>query len=114
MFGSHTSLTVLTLHPLWHMIEVHMNWYLVNLPLQFNSVDNINSLCYLDDYAKESKFRLELAHSRARLMLDYNKIKQKIRYDKNSIDFDLKIRDQVLLKNETGHILEFKYIGRIQ
>jgi len=33
--------------------------------------------------------RLELAHKRTRLMLDNYKIKQKIRYDKNSLDFDL-------------------------
>jgi len=30
-----------------------------------------------DDCAKESKFRLQLAHKRARPMLDNNKIKQK-------------------------------------
>jgi len=45
-----------------------------NLPIQFNSVDNIGPLYNLDDYAKESKFRLELVHKRARLMLYNNKI----------------------------------------
>jgi len=60
---------------------------------------------------KETKFRLEQAFKRARLILESNKIKQKCYYDKNCLDFDLKIGDQVLLKNETGHKLEYKYTG---
>jgi len=46
-------------------------------------------------YAKESKFRLEQAFKRARLMLEFHKKKQKIRYDNNTLNFDLKIGDQV-------------------
>jgi len=42
-------------------------------------------------------------------MLESHKLKQKISYDKTSLDFDLKIGDQVLLKNETGHKLDYKY-----
>jgi len=59
-----------------------------NLPQHFNSIDKIKPLYNVDDYAKESKFRLEQ-------ILD--------------LDFGLKIGDQVLLKNETGHKLDFKY-----
>jgi len=65
--------------------------------LIFGRTANIDPLYNLVDYAKEAKFRLELAHKSARLMLDNNKIKQKIRYDKNNKDFDLKIGDQVLI-----------------
>jgi len=75
-FSSHTSLTALTLHPLWHMIIVHMSWYLVEqqtCQYKINSVDTIDPLYNLDDYAKESKFRIELAHKRARLILDNKK-----------------------------------------
>jgi len=74
-----------------------------NLPKHFNSIDKIYPLYNIKDYAKESKFRLEQAIKRARLMLESHELKQKISYDKTSLDFDLKIGDQVLLKNETGH-----------
>jgi len=83
----------------------------LNLPQHFNSIDKIKPPYIVDDYAKESKFRLEQAFKRARLMLECHKKKQKIRYDKNTLDFDLRIGDQVLLKNETGHKLDFKYTG---
>jgi len=82
-----------------------------NLPKHFNSIDKIKPLYNIEDYAKESKFRLEQAIKRARLMLESHKLKQKISYDKTSLDFDLKIGDQVLLKNETGHKLDYKYTG---
>jgi len=39
-----------------------------NLPKHFNSVNRIEPLYNTDDYAKESKFRLEQAFKRARLM----------------------------------------------
>lgn len=60
-FGSHTSLTVLTPHPLWHMIIVHELVFgrTANLPIQFKSVDSLDPLYNLDDYVKESKFRLD-------------------------------------------------------
>jgi len=50
-----------------------------NLPQHFNSIDKIKPLYNVDDYAKESKFRLEQAFKRARLMLESHKKKQKIR-----------------------------------
>jgi len=56
-----------------------------NLPQHFNSIDKIKPLYNVDDYAKESKFRLEQAFKRARLMLESHKKKQKIRYDKKKI-----------------------------
>jgi len=53
-----------------------------NLPKHFNSVDWIEPLYNIDDYAKESKFRLEQAFKRAKLMLEFHKQKQKISYDR--------------------------------
>jgi len=44
-------------------------------------------------------------------MLEFHKQKQKISYDKSTLDFDFKIGKQVLLKNKTGHKLYFKYTG---
>jgi len=82
-----------------------------NLPKHFNSVERIEPIYNIDDYAKETKFRLEQAFKRARLILESNKRKQKFYYDKNCFDFELKIGDQVLLKNETGHKIEYKYTG---
>ena len=82
-----------------------------NLPKQLNSIDRIEPIYNIDDYAKEVKFRLETAYKRARLMLESNKAKQKELYDSKVLDFNLNIGDQVLLKNETGHMLEPVYIG---
>jgi len=60
----------------------------LNLPKHFNSIDKIKPLYNIEYYAKESKFRLEQAIKRARLMLETHKLKQKISYDKTSLDFD--------------------------
>jgi len=38
-----------------------------NLPKQFNSIEPIYNI---DDYAKESKHRLEVAYKRARIMIE--------------------------------------------
>ena len=78
---------------------------------QFKEVDEITPLYNIDDYAKEAKFRLEVAHKRAQQLLDRNKLRQKINYDKNTVDCNFNIGDLVLLSNETGHKLEEKYKG---
>ena len=46
-----------------------------NLPKHFNSIDTIDPLYNIDDYAKEVKFRLETAYKRARIFLEKNKAK---------------------------------------
>ena len=78
---------------------------------QFNEVDRISPLYNVDNYAKEVKFRLEVANKRAQLLLNKHKQNQKLVYDRNSIDISLKAGDLVLLKNETGHKLEQQYKG---
>jgi len=52
-----------------------------NLPKQFNSIENIEPIYNKDDYAKESKYRLEVAYKRAKIMIEENKKNNKILYD---------------------------------
>ena len=82
-----------------------------NLPKQFNSIDNIETIYNIDDYAKESKYRIEVAYKRARVLLEANKNRNKILYDQKVRNIDISVGDQVLLKNETGHKLDPKYTG---
>lgn len=82
-----------------------------NLAKQFSNIDNIDPIYNIDDYAKEVKFRLENAYKRARILLESNKVKQKTSYDNKVSDFKLKVGDNVLIRNETGHKLEPTYLG---
>jgi len=82
-----------------------------NLPKHFKSIDSVEALYNIDDYAKESKYRLEVAYKRARVMLEANKNRNKLLYDHKANDIDISLGDQVLLKNETGHKLDPKYTG---
>lgn len=79
--------------------------------LQINEVDQISPLYNVDNYAKEAKYRLEIALKRAQLLLNKHKEKQKENYDRNTLDYNFTIGDLVLLKNESGHKLDKKYIG---
>jgi len=82
-----------------------------NLPKQFNTIKNIEPIYNIDDYARESKYRLEIAHKRARIMIEENKRKNKEFYDLTANDIDIYIGNKVLLKNEIGHKLDSKYTG---
>jgi len=42
------------------------------LPKQFNTIKNTEPIYNIDDYAGESKCRLEIAHRRARIMIEEN------------------------------------------
>jgi len=76
------------------------------LSKEFNSIDKIESLYNIEDYAKEFMFRLEQAYKRTILMLETNK--QKRNYDEYSLNFEIKIK---IKKNDVGHKLDFKYAG---
>jgi len=52
-----------------------------NLPKQINSIEIIEPIYNIDDYARESKYRLEEAYKRARIMKEKNKNNNKILYD---------------------------------
>ena len=78
---------------------------------QIFNVDKVEPLYNIEDYAIETKFRLEVAYKRAQQLLDRNKLKQKLNYDRDIIDYNFRIGDLVLLKNEAGHKLETQYKG---
>lgn len=82
-----------------------------NMFQQFTEVDTITPLYNVNNYAKEAKFRLEVAHKRAQTLLDRHKLRQKSNYDRNVTDDKFSVGDMVLLKNETAHKLDPKYKG---
>jgi len=43
-----------------------------SLPKQFNSIDIIETIYNIDDYANESKYRWEVAYKRARIWIEKN------------------------------------------
>jgi len=47
------------------------------LPKQFNTIKNIEPIYNVDNYARESKYRLKIAHKTARIMIEENKRKKK-------------------------------------
>ena len=77
------------------------------LPKQFidlNKTNYIDPIYNLDDYSKEIKFRLELVYKRARIMLEKDKAYRKLPYDEKTKNFELKIGDKVLTRNEMAQI----------
>lgn len=78
---------------------------------QFTEVDTITPLYNVNNYAKEAKFRLEVAHKRAQTLLNRHKLRQKSNYDRNVTDDKFSVGDMVLLKNETAHKIDPKYKG---
>lgn len=58
------------------------------------------------DYAKELKFRIEVAYKRVRTLKDLEKEKRKIEYDKKVKYIALEIETLLHLKNNTPHKLE--------
>ena len=78
---------------------------------QFTNVQKITPLYNIEDYVKEVRYRLEIAHKRAKEQIDRYKEKQKLFYDKTALDYKFKIGDLVLVKNEVGHKLDRQYKG---
>jgi len=77
----------------------------------WQNIEFPNIVYNIDDYAKESKYRLEIAHKRARIIIEENKRKNIEFYDLKAKDIDIFMGDKVLLKNEIGHKLDSKYTG---
>lgn len=80
------------------------------LPADF-AKHTIDPLYNVDNYAKEAKFRLQMAMDRARRYLQQAKEKRKLLHDKSVKELNIKSGDQVLLVNETGHKLEEQFNG---
>ena len=77
----------------------------------FGEIDRVAPLYNVDNYAKEAKYRLEIALKAAKQLLEVNQMKQKNNYDKDLLDYNFKIGALVLLKNDNGHKLEQSYKG---
>ncbi len=73
--------------------------------------NNVEPLYNVDDYSKELKFRLQIAHSLALRLIEKSKMNVKKQYDKNIRPISLQIGDKVLITNEAGHKLEKRYLG---
>lgn len=82
-----------------------------NLPKELSIKNNIDPIYNIDNYAIESRYRLEMAYKRARIMLENHKRKNKEYYDRKVLDKEIIINDKVLLRNETGHKLDNRYLG---
>lgn len=82
--------------------------------IEFNNSNKIDPIYNIEDNSKEFKFRLEVARNRARTLIEKEKQKRKLDYDKTNRDVELKVGSLVLLKNETGHKLEPKNLGSFE
>lgn len=82
-----------------------------NLPKELSIKNNIDPIYNIDNYAIESRYRLEMVYKRARIMLENHKRKNKEYYDRKVLDKEIIINDKVLLRNETGHKLDNRYLG---
>lgn len=62
--------------------------------------EKIDPLYNVDNYAKEARYRLQKAHHEARKLLLKSKQSNKLYYDKNSNNIDIKINDQVYIETQ--------------
>lgn len=62
--------------------------------------DKIQPLYNPDDFVKETRFRLQIAHQQARQTIQKMKLQNKIQYDKNKNPIHVEIGDTVYLRRE--------------
>lgn len=68
--------------------------------------------CYnLDNFSKELKYKLQIAHSVAKELLEITKRNNKAQYDRNVNPIILKINDNVLVRNNSGKKLDNVMLG---
>lgn len=60
----------------------------------------VDPIYNIENYAREVKYRLQITHEKAKLLLNKTKINNKIIYDKKVRPIDLKLGEKVLLKKE--------------
>lgn len=75
------------------------------------NLGQIEPVYNLNNYSKELKFKLQLAHSKARICIDKHTISNKSQYDKKNNPIDLKLGDNVLVIDETRHKFDPIYKG---
>ncbi|RYE12051.1 MAG: hypothetical protein EOP45_23565 [Sphingobacteriaceae bacterium] len=72
---------------------------------------NIDPVYDTENYVKEAKFRLQMAHKLASETIEKIKIKTKANYDKNSNPINVKVGDLIKIVKEPNNKFENKYIG---
>lgn len=80
----------------------------------FLQTNDIDPLYNIEDYSKELKFRLQVAHKRAKELLEKTKEKCKSWYDSKVNTQEINVNDMVYLRNESGHKLDSIYKGPYQ
>lgn len=71
----------------------------------------VDPLYNIDAYDQEFRYRLQLAHKRAKEYLEKSKLDRKIHYDNKTTEIDLKQGDLVTLTNENRHKFDAWYNG---
>lgn len=84
-----------------------------NCVLPANLTNNIEPMYNYEDYAKELKNKLQVAHSNAKQILIKKKTERKQKYDQNfkAKDYNFEVGSFVLLKNEARKKLDPTYTG---
>lgn len=82
-------------------------------PKKLHTLSNqiIDPIYNFDNYVLELKYKLQLAHKTANMLLNIAKEKSKYLYDAKTNLINLKTNDQVLITNEDGHKLDSVYLG---
>jgi len=80
-------------------------------PTSFDDDAAVQPLYNIDSYAKEVKFRLQIAHKRVQQIINAKKLQSQIYSRKNESDVNIKIGDKVFIRNEVGHKLDNRYLG---
>lgn len=81
-----------------------------NLPANLLT-DNVYPIYNVDNYVKEAKYRLQLAHKQASEILSKLKLRNKKIYDKNSRPLDISMNDLVILQKQPYDKLKPIYEG---
>lgn len=81
-----------------------------NIPSNLNS-GIVEPLYNDNDYVKQLKYRLQVAHNDAKCNLINNKMKRKIVYDKYTKPVSYKCGDKLLVKSEKDNKFEPVYLG---
>lgn len=81
-----------------------------SIPKELNN-GVVDAVYNVELYNKELKYRLQLAHERAKNYLLKAKFKRKAIFDEESRPFNMSVNDRVLLKNEQKKKLEPLYAG---
>lgn len=81
-----------------------------NLPENFLS-ENVTPLYNHEDYAKLIKYQLQTISRRVKSLIEAEKIKRKLEYDRKTNPINLKIGDKIYLTNEARTKLDSFYKG---